>query len=47
MHVKGLLYISAGEEYKTVRYTACSGIPEGNGKFMDCVVANSIENSEL
>jgi len=42
-----LLYISGREEYKTVRYTACCGIPEGNGKLMDFVVANSIGNSEF
>jgi hypothetical protein len=40
---KGVAIYSVGEEYKTARYTTCCGIPEENGKLMDCIVANSIE----
>jgi len=45
--VWGLFYIAVREEYQTVRYTACSEIPERIGKLMDCVAANCSENSEL
>jgi len=45
--VWGLLYIAVGEEYQTIRYTACCEIRERIGKSMDCVVADCSENSEL